>query len=85
MPAFYQHAERQDTPIDARDAVARAGRSAQARAGTAFRSVCGPLVWQRSVFVAVSLPHVRFSASLSQLSFEAARTPLGWIIWAEVH
>lgn len=85
MPGFYRHAQRQGTPIDARAAVARAFRSAQAHSGETFHRFCGPLVWRRSVFVTVRLPRVRFSASLSQASFEVARTWLGWIIWAEVH
>lgn len=86
MPAFYRHAKRQGYPrVDARDAVSTAGRSATAHMGLDFRSECSPLVWQRSAFVVVHLPHVTFSASLAWLTFDVARTRQGWIIWAEVH
>jgi len=86
MPALYAHAKEQGHPrIDARGAIAQAAPSAQADQGTAFRAVCGATVWQRSIFVAVRLPRVKFSASLAQASFHLARTRLGWVIWAEVH
>jgi hypothetical protein len=86
MPAFYRRAKRPGSPhIDARGATAQAGRAATAHAGTDFRRFCGDEVWQRSAFVAVRLPRVRFSASLSRPSFLVSRTRLGWIIWAEVH
>ena len=86
MPAFYSQAKRQGYPrVDARDAVATAARSTTAHMGLDFRSECSPLVWQRSVFVFVHLPHVTFSASLAWQSFDVARTRQGWIIWAEVH
>ena len=86
MPALYAHANEQGHPrIDARGAIAQAAPSAAADQGTDFRAVCGTTVWRRSIFVAVRLPHVKFSASLSQASFHLARTELGWVIWAEVH
>jgi hypothetical protein len=86
MPALYAHANEQGNPrIDARGAIAQAAPSASADQGTAFRAICGATVWRRSIFVAVRLPHVKFSASLSQASFHLARTRLGWVIWAEVH
>jgi hypothetical protein len=86
MPALYRHARRPGSPrIDAREARSTAGPAEAAHAGTSFERYCGPRVWKRSAFVAVRLPHVRFSASLSHPSFEVARTPVGWVIWAEVH
>ena len=86
MPGLYAHAKEQGHPrIDARGAIAQAAPSATAHQGTAFRAVCGATVWRRSIFVAVRLPRVKFSASLSQASFHVARTRLGWVIWAEVH
>jgi hypothetical protein len=86
MPAFYARSKHPGSPrIDARGAVATAGRSATAHAGTTFRTFCGETVWRRSVFVAVRLPRVRFSSSLAHPSFHVARSRLGWIIWAEVH
>ncbi len=86
MPALYSYGKRQGHPrVDARDAVATAARSTMAHMGLDFRSECSPLVWQRSAFVVVHLPHVTFSASLALLEFDVARTRQGWIIWAEVH
>jgi hypothetical protein len=86
MPAFYRRARKSGSPaIDARGARATAGRLASAHAGTSLRRFCGDRVWRRSAFVAVYLPHVHSSASLSRPSFDIARTNLGWIIWAEVH
>jgi hypothetical protein len=86
MPPLYARATRPGAPrIDARGAVATAGRATTAHAGTAFRTFCGETVWRRSVFVAVRLPHVRFSSSLAHPSFLVARSRLGWIIWAQVH
>jgi hypothetical protein len=85
MPALYRLRRRAGRPrIDARDAVAKAVPANSPSALTAYRSVCGSRVWSRSAFVAVRLPHVTGSASLANLSFEVARTRLGWIIWAEV-
>ena len=86
MPALYARVKRPGNPrIDARGAVATAGRSATAHAGTTFRRFCGETVWRRSAFVAVRLPRVRSSSSLAHPSFHVARSRLGWIIWAEVH
>jgi hypothetical protein len=86
MPAFYRHAAKPGSPrIDARDARATAGPAAAAGTGTSLAGFCGATVWRRSAYVAVRLPRVRFSASLSRPSFEVARTPLGWVIWAEIH
>ena len=86
MPALYRHAAKPGSPrIDARDARATAGPATAARTGTSLAGFCGATVWRRSAFVAVRLPRVRFSASLSRASFEVARTPVGWVIWAEVH
>lgn len=86
MPALYARMKRPGNPrIDARGAVATAGRSATAHAGTTFRRFCGETVWRRSAFVAVRLPRVRSSSSLAHPSFHVARSRLGWIIWAEVH
>ena len=86
LPALYAHAREQGhSRIDPRGAIARAAPSATADQGTAFRALCGATVWRRSIFVAVRLPRVKFSASLAQASFQVARTRLGWVIWAEVH
>jgi hypothetical protein len=85
MPALYRLRRRAGRPrIDAGDAVAKAVRADSPSALTAYRSVCGSRVWSRSAFVAVRLPHVPGSVSLANPSFEVARTPSGWIIWAEV-
>jgi hypothetical protein len=85
MPALYRLRRRAGRPrIDARDAVAKAVRADGPSALTAYRSVCGSRVWSRSAFVVVRLPHVTGSVSLANPSFEVARTPSGWIIWAEV-
>jgi hypothetical protein len=86
MLALYAHAKEQGHPrIDARGAIAQAAPSLTADQGTAFRAFCGATVWRRSILVAVQLPRVTFSASLSQASCQVARTRLGWVIWAEVH
>lgn len=85
MPALYRLRRRAGRPrVDARGAVAKAVRPDGPSALTAYRSICGPRVWSRSAFVAVRLPHVTGSVSLANASFEVARTPSGWIIWAEV-
>jgi hypothetical protein len=86
MPSFYRHAKRQGRPpIDAHDAQATALTATSAHSGLDFRRFCGPATWSHSVFVAVRLPHVQFSASLSAPSFIVARSSAGWVIWAEVH
>jgi hypothetical protein len=86
MPSLYRHAKRQGRPrIDAHDAQATALPATSTHLGLDFRRFCGPATWSHSVFAAVRLPHVQFSASLSAPSFLVARSPAGWIIWAEVH
>jgi hypothetical protein len=92
VPALFARAERRakargEHPlhIDTRDARGTAFRSASAGAvGTDFKSYCGGLVWRRSIFVIVRLPHAA-SASESQPSFHVARTSHAWVVWAEVH
>jgi hypothetical protein len=86
MPSFYRHAKRQSRPpIDAHDAQAIGLPATSAHSGLDFRRFCGPATWSHSVFVAVRLPHVHQSASLSAPSFIVAKNSAGWVIWAEVH
>jgi hypothetical protein len=92
IPTLFARAERRAKTrgehtlhIDTRDARATAFRSAGPGAvGTDFKNYCGELVWRRSIFVIVRLPHAA-SASQSQPSFHVARTLHAWVIWAEVH
>jgi hypothetical protein len=86
MPSYYRNAKRPGSPsIDARGATGRAESAVRARAGLSLRAFCGSETWARSIFVAIRLPRVHFSSSLASPSFLVARTPLGWVIWAEVH
>lgn len=46
---------------------------------------CGRRAWARSVVAYVTLPHVKFSASLSQHRFAVGRVRQGWVMWAFLH
>lgn len=52
------------------------------RSGFTYRAGgCGREVWNRSLVVSVSLPHIRNSSSLSHHTFAVARVRGGWVMW----
>lgn len=46
---------------------------------------CGRAVWKRSIVAFVRLPHITFSASLSQDTFAVGRVSQGWVLWGYIH
>jgi hypothetical protein len=46
---------------------------------------CGALMRRRAIDVSVHLPRVTFSASLSQIDVDIARTSKGWVVFDRRH
>ena len=70
------------TTLDTLDARARG----QLVTGTSYAThQCGATVRNRAVDVGVRLPRVTFSASLSQLDLQVARTTAGWVVFDRRH
>ncbi len=77
LPAHYQ-----GDPAEAGGATATAALGAAMPRHSQAAADCGATVAERSVEVDVTLPKLaKTSASLSQLTFFAARTADGWTVW----
>jgi hypothetical protein len=70
--------------LDGRDPIVKVGPAA--RSGFDYRAGgCGRAAWTRSIVAYVSLPHVTFSASLSEHTFAVGRVSQGWVLWGYIH
>lgn len=70
--------------LDGRDPVVRVAPAP--RSGFSYHAGgCGRRAWQQSSVAFVRLPHITYSASLSQHTIAVARVRYGWMLWAIIH
>lgn len=70
--------------LDGRDPIVKVG-SASLSGFNYLAGGCGRTAWKRSIVAFVRLPHVTFSASLSQHTFAVGRVSQGWVLWGYIH